>query len=1168
MRRRTTSVRRGAIVPLTVWCLVGLLAFVALALDLGLLMISRNQCQNAADAAAMAGARTLTGDTSTNNNYDNVLPNARLAAAGNNILNRPIDPTSQLSLTIGDYYYDTSTGSFSISPSSKQPGDNWTLVQATVTSGQPSLFGNLFGLSSLNATATATAAHRPRDVVLVIDFSGSMRFESLLGSSYYGVRSASMNPDTVYPTFGQYNGNSSMLTYSADVQVPTGEVIGAANTAVTTSYAPSTIMSGFYADTTAFGTSTPAFTAASSNYATTPNGDVPLKVSKGNGPGYAHHVSEFLGGNNTTTSRDWRWELDGYAAYSGGGTNATTSAASDYTNVPFNGYTQGPGYWGKTFAVWPPDPRVPLTSSAPLGASSAAYSASQIQNIVQQFLSDFGYTPADFANTSVTTSTAVLSTSGTTITVPASTASNFPSSALPFKIMVGKTSGGVFSASGPVPEVMSVTAVGATTNGTTTWTVTRGQDGTSAVATNATTSPAANFTTSATSITVNSISNFPTGALPFDIMVGTVSGGVFSTPEIMTVTAVGGGGSKTWTVTRGQYGTTRLAGTTSMTVALVWTVGLLTAPPLYGTYTAAGTTISATVGKTPAGSNPWTSWANAPSLSNYLTSTVYKPGSSGKLASTDAEYLQLLRLYNRIGTGLPKDGSGNPVPADWRARFFKTTSGAPLMDDSLLYTSTGSWRTPSSGTYLINYDAILDWIKNSGPNPFPNQLRAGGIVYYTAIPSTINVGTFPPPDPNQRFWKEYIDEVLGVQQTGGSGSSPTYNNVVGYSGYGPDFAWGTAATSGQPGGWPTSNYLSYTDNPKRPLLRMWFGPLTLVDFIGNYNAADPSNNNGPRLWWPGTVAETPTYQTKLGVQAALKDTLRNHPNDNVALIFFSSPKSSPTATGYYNYARVPLGRNERLMINSLWFSPKVISTNGEINIYNSTGASTGDIYDVPRANGGTCYAMPLMLAYNQFSSNSNLVGYTANATPGTAGGLGRNGAAKLLVFESDGCVNTNADAATLVSSTNGTGYYRVRVADASNLNAAGTEFPANVSNANPPYTFSALASSCQAIASQICADVSAGGYSTTRKPVLIHCIAFGSLFEPTNSSTRKTDALSNLAQLEVIGKVQSAGATTLASNKIIVGDFNTRISNLQSAFSSIMQDGVQVTLLSSGAGKP
>lgn len=251
------------------------------------------------------------------------------------------------------------------------------------------------------------------------------------------------------------------------------------------------------------------------------------------------------------------------------------------------------------------------------------------------------------------------------------------------------------------------------------------------------------------------------------------------------------------------------------------------------------------------------------------------------------------------------------------------------------------------------------------------------------------------------------------------------------------------------------------------------------------------------------------------------------------------------------------------MINALWFSPKVNTTKSEISVYDASGNNPGDIYDVPRANGATCYNMGLMLAYNQFSSNSTLVNHTANALPGTAGGLGRVGANKMLVFESDGMVNTGASA-TLTSSANGTGYYRVRVADANNYSAGGTEFPTGVT----PVTFPTGASQSQAITQQICNNLSSGGFSTTRKPVLVHCIAFGSLFEPSNSSSNKTNALSNLAALEVIGKVQSSGATMLASNKIIVGDFNTRINNMQSALSSIMQDGVQVTLISSGTGKP
>jgi Flp pilus assembly protein TadG len=1157
--RQSISRRRGAIIPLTALSLIALLGFVALAVDLGLLMIARNQCQNAADSAAMAGARALTGDQSTNNNYSGVQPVAVAAAAANSVLGTPIDPSTQLTFTIGDYYYDTTAGTFKISPSSLGvTGDNWNLVQAKVTANQSSFFAKVFGVTSLNAGALATAAHRPRDTAIIVDFSGSMRFESLLAAPYSGTRTTSMNPNSVYPTFGQYAGNSSLLIYSTDQQASSGELIGATNTEVVTSDSNASVISGFYADTTAFGTSTPAFTAASSSYATTPNGDVPLKVSLGGGSSYAHTVSEFLNGSTGQTTRDWRFELDGYGAYSAGAVNTSVSNASDYSAVPFKGYTQGPGYWGKTFMLWPPDPRVPLTTTYFTSTPNNLASPGQIESIVKQFLTDFGYTAADFANTSVTTSTATISTTNpTTILVPATTAANLPST-VPFKIMVGNVSGGVFTGT---PEVMSVTAIGATASGTTKWTVSRAQDGTSAFA-GVTTTPSATFTTAATSITVNAITGFPTGTLPFNIMVGSVTSGVFTTPEMMTVTAVGGTGNKTWTVTRGVNSTTKIAGTTTMTVGLVQTVGLETAPPLYGTFNAASTSLSATVGKTPSTASAWTGWT-ASALGTYLTGNVYKPGSSGLVATTDAQYLQTMRLLNRNGgSGMPKNGSGTAMPCDWRARFFTTPGGAPLMDDSALWAS-GAMNVPSSSTFLINYNAIIDWIKNSGTNPFPNQLRAGGVIYYTAIPSTIDTGTFPPADPNQRFWKEYIDEVLGLMQTGGSGSSPSYSNVAGRTGYGADFAWGTVATSGQPGGWPTSTYLNYTDNPQRPLLRGWFGPLSMVDYLGNYNATDPSNNNGPRLWWPGTVSEAPTYQTKLGIQAALKDTILNHPNDNVSVVFFSSPRSSATATGYYNFVRAPMSRNERLMINALWFAPKVYNNNTEINLYNSSGQNPGDIYTVPRANGGTCYAMPLMLAYNQFSSNSTLISYTANAPSGTAGGLGRNGAAKLLVFETDGMVNTGCSA-NLVSSSNGTGYYQVRVADANNLSATGTEFPTSVGGV----TFSVGASQSQTIATQICADQSAGGFSTTRKPVRIHCIAFGSLFNASNNSSYKTNALQNLATLEVIGGVQQSGATTLAPNKIVTGNFSTRIADLQAAFAGIMQDGIQVTLVSSGSGQP
>jgi len=48
--------RRGSVLPTLGVCLIALFGFVALAVDLGMLAVSRTQCQNAADVAALVGA--------------------------------------------------------------------------------------------------------------------------------------------------------------------------------------------------------------------------------------------------------------------------------------------------------------------------------------------------------------------------------------------------------------------------------------------------------------------------------------------------------------------------------------------------------------------------------------------------------------------------------------------------------------------------------------------------------------------------------------------------------------------------------------------------------------------------------------------------------------------------------------------------------------------------------------------------------------------------------------------------------------------------------------------------------------------------------------------------------------------------------------------------------
>ena len=74
---------------------------------------------------------------------------------------------------------------------------------ATVTSATvPGAFSKLLGSSLLpSITATAQAVHRPRDIALVMDLSGSMRMGTCLGFDFYTTSRTTNNPDGSVPTF-------------------------------------------------------------------------------------------------------------------------------------------------------------------------------------------------------------------------------------------------------------------------------------------------------------------------------------------------------------------------------------------------------------------------------------------------------------------------------------------------------------------------------------------------------------------------------------------------------------------------------------------------------------------------------------------------------------------------------------------------------------------------------------------------------------------------------------------------------------------------------------------------------------------------------------------------------------------------------------------------------
>ncbi len=90
-------------------------------------------------------------------------------------------------MTIGDYYYDSGIELVQDQPERPAARQQLDAGPGDGRLGAPSDFAQLLGIVHLNTTAMATAAHRPRDTVIVVDFSGSMRFESMLGGPHGGL---------------------------------------------------------------------------------------------------------------------------------------------------------------------------------------------------------------------------------------------------------------------------------------------------------------------------------------------------------------------------------------------------------------------------------------------------------------------------------------------------------------------------------------------------------------------------------------------------------------------------------------------------------------------------------------------------------------------------------------------------------------------------------------------------------------------------------------------------------------------------------------------------------------------------------------------------------------------------------------------------------------------
>jgi hypothetical protein len=339
--------------------------------------------------------------------------------------------------------------------------------------------------------------------------------------------------------------------------------------------------------------------------------------------------------------------------------------------------------------------------------------------------------------------------------------------------------------------------------------------------------------------------------------------------------------------------------------------------------------------------------------------------------------------------------------------------------------------------------------------------------------------------------------------------------------------------------------MDYADNPYRPRHQMWFGPQSWADWLGNYSINS--------LRWPGNVHEAQAWACKIGISAAIDDIKNNHPNDFVGMCFFSSPNYSTGGGGQFNLPVVPLGRSYQNLKDSLWFPPSTVAGAATtITPYDS------DFANVPRAHGGTAPGMGFMLAYNLLSSSStNLRTYATPSTTyrGYDGGLGRKGASRIVIFETDGAPNTRAYRAITASGSDS--YYPVRIKDPSSISNGQNEFPSS-GGFSDTEVFN--------VVKQIVAldTASPPGYSTSRKTAYVYGLGYGSLFDPTNTSSAQTSALTFMQTVQYYGNVNTAGGTSgtnFPDWQRIYGDTTTRATRLQSAFTKIMQSGIQVSLI-------
>ncbi len=166
--------RSGAMLVLVAIMMVGFMMTIALSVDIAQMHLTKTELRTATDAASKAAATTLA-DTMS---YDQAIKRGQEIAAANSVNNEP------LQLSTSDFKFGNArlseTGKFEFQQG-MQPYNTVQVIgrraEQARSGAVPLFFGGLTGVEFFETESTAAATYIERDVVLVVDRSGSMQGE-------------------------------------------------------------------------------------------------------------------------------------------------------------------------------------------------------------------------------------------------------------------------------------------------------------------------------------------------------------------------------------------------------------------------------------------------------------------------------------------------------------------------------------------------------------------------------------------------------------------------------------------------------------------------------------------------------------------------------------------------------------------------------------------------------------------------------------------------------------------------------------------------------------------------------------------------------------------------------------------------------------------------------